>query len=130
MNFYLNWLRNLLPEKSKNGGLDLKRFLEQINEPNDIKKINKENLPELAEQIRKFLIKNVGKTGGHLASNLGAVEVTMALHLCMNFPQDKLIFDVGHQSYTHKILTGRRKEFDTLRNYQGISGFPKEEESS
>lgn len=107
----------------------MKRFLEQINEPNDIKKINKENLPELAEQIRKFLIKNVGKTGGHLASNLGAVEVTMALHLCMDFPEDKLIFDVGHQAYTHKILTGRRKEFDTLRNYQGISGFPKEEES-
>lgn len=108
----------------------MKRFLEQINEPNDIKKIEKENLPALAEQIRRFLVKSVGKTGGHLASNLGAVEVTMALHLCMNFPEDKLVFDVGHQSYTHKILTGRRKEFDGLRNYQGISGFPKEEESS
>ena len=107
----------------------MKRFLEQINEPNDIKKIDKENLPALADQIRRFLVKSVGKTGGHLASNLGAVEVTMALHLCMNFPEDKLVFDVGHQSYTHKILTGRRKEFDGLRNYQGISGFPKEEES-
>ena len=107
----------------------MKRFLEQINEPNDIKNIDKENLPVLADQIRRFLVKSVGKTGGHLASNLGAVEVTMALHLCMNFPEDKLVFDVGHQSYTHKILTGRRKEFDGLRNYQGISGFPKEEES-
>ncbi len=107
----------------------MKRFLEQINEPNDIKKIDKENLPVLAEQIRKFLIKKVSKNGGHLSSNLGAVEVTMALHMCMDFPEDKLIFDVGHQAYTHKILTGRRKRFDTLRQLHGMSGFPKEEES-
>lgn len=107
----------------------MRRVLELINEPNDIKKIKREELPVLADQIRKYLVKNVGKNGGHLSSNLGAVEMTMALHMCMNFPEDKLIFDVGHQAYTHKILTGRRKEFDSLRAYKGLSGFPKEEES-
>ncbi|MGN1085037.1 MAG: 1-deoxy-D-xylulose-5-phosphate synthase N-terminal domain-containing protein, partial [Lachnospiraceae bacterium] len=107
----------------------MKGLLEQINQPNDIKKINQKDYERLAKEIRAFLVRSVSKTGGHLASNLGAVELTMALHLVMDFPEDKLIFDVGHQSYTHKILTGRRKEFPTLRRYEGLSGFPKRGES-
>lgn len=107
----------------------MESLLRQINEPNDIKKINKKEYGKLAKEIRNFLVKSVSKTGGHLASNLGSVELTMALHLAMEFPEDKLIFDVGHQAYTHKLLTGRRKEFSTLRAYDGLSGFPKRKES-
>lgn len=104
-------------------------LLERINQPNDIKKVNKKEYAKLAKEIRGFLVRSISKTGGHLASNLGAVELTMALHLAMDFPKDKLIFDVGHQAYTHKILTGRRKAFSTLRTYEGLSGFPKRKES-
>ena len=104
-------------------------LLERINQPNDIKKLNKKEYGKLAKEIRGFLVRSISKTGGHLASNLGSVELTMALHLAMDFPKDKLIFDVGHQAYTHKILTGRRKEFSTLRTYEGLSGFPKRKES-
>ena len=107
----------------------MRGLLEQINQPNDIKKINKKDYTKLAKEIRGFLVRSISKTGGHLASNLGAVELTMALHLAMDFPKDKLIFDVGHQAYTHKILTGRRKAFSTLRAYEGLSGFPKRRES-
>ena len=103
--------------------------LDRINHENDIKMIQPELYPELASDIRKFLIEKVSKTGGHLASNLGSVELTMALHLCMDLPEDKIIWDVGHQSYTHKILTGRKDEFDTLRQIGGMSGFPKTCES-
>lgn len=103
--------------------------LDKIQHENDIKKLNKREYGVLANEIREFLIDKVSRNGGHLASNLGAVELTMALHLCMNFPEDKLIFDVGHQSYTHKLLTGRRKGFDDLREYEGMSGFPKRNES-
>lgn len=104
-------------------------LLNKINHENDIKNINREDYDRLAYEIRQFLIDRVSKNGGHLASNLGCVELTMALHLAMNFPEDKLVFDVGHQSYTHKILTGRKKEFDKLRKYGGMSGFPKTRES-
>lgn len=104
-------------------------ILDSIKKANDIKKIKPQELPMLAEEIRSFLISNVSKTGGHLASNLGVVELTIALHLFMTFPKDKLIWDVGHQSYTHKILTGRKEGFPTLRQKDGISGFPKREES-
>lgn len=104
-------------------------FLEQINEPNDIKNIDKKNYDELANEIRQFLIEKISVTGGHLASNLGAVELTMALHLNLNLPKDKIVWDVGHQSYTHKLLTGRRAGFDNLRKYGGMSGFPKRCES-
>ncbi len=104
-------------------------ILDRINEPNDIKNIEPEQYEELAAQIREFLIHSVSITGGHLASNLGAVELTMALHLCLNLPKDKLIFDVGHQSYTHKILTGRKDGFDKMRTFGGMSGFPKMKES-
>lgn len=105
------------------------KLLDNINNSNDIKKINKEDYTELAAEIREFLIDKVSENGGHLASNLGAVELTMALHLCMDFPADKLIFDVGHQAYTHKLLTGRKDEFEHLREYKGMSGFPKACES-
>ena len=108
----------------------MESLLRQINEPNDIKKIHKKEYGKLAKEIRRFLVRSVSKTGGHLASNLGSVELTMALHLAMDFPKDKLIFDVGHQAYTHKLLTGRRKEFSTLRAYEGLSGFPKRKESA
>ncbi len=104
-------------------------MLEQINEVNDIKKIDKEDLPALAQEIREFLIEKISKTGGHLASNLGVVELTMALHLTFDLPKDKIIWDVGHQSYTHKILTGRKEGFDRLRKFGGMSGFPKRRES-
>ena len=103
--------------------------LEKINQANDIKKLNKEELPILADEIREFLIKKISVSGGHLASNLGVVELTMALHLVLDFPKDKLIFDVGHQSYTHKLLTGRKEGFNELRKYGGMSGFPKRGES-
>ena len=105
-------------------------ILDRINEPNDIKKIPPQELPELAEEIREFLIDKISKTGGHLGSNLGAVELTMALHLCMHFPEDKVVWDVGHQSYTHKILTGRKDGFDSLRTFGGMAGFPKTHESN
>ncbi|MBQ6635990.1 MAG: 1-deoxy-D-xylulose-5-phosphate synthase [Lachnospiraceae bacterium] len=104
-------------------------LIEKIQHPNDIKKIPPEQYGRLAEEIRQFLLEKVSVTGGHLASNLGAVELTMALHLALNFPEDKIVWDVGHQSYTHKILTGRRDGFDHLRQLGGISGFPKRKES-
>ena len=105
-------------------------YLEKIKETNDIKKIDKKDLPMLAAEIREFLVGKISKSGGHLASNLGTVELTMALHLEYQLPEDKIIWDVGHQSYTHKILTGRKDGFDHLRAYGGLSGFPKTRESS
>lgn len=104
-------------------------LLEKIKQPNDIKQIPMEKLPKLAEEIRQFLLEHLSKTGGHLASNLGAVELTMALHYVFQLPEDKIIWDVGHQSYTHKILTGRKDGFDQLRMLGGMSGFPKRSES-
>ncbi len=104
-------------------------LLEQITQTNDIKQVAPEDYGVLAEEIRKFLIQSISVTGGHLGSNLGAVELTMALHLFLNLPEDKLIWDVGHQSYTHKILTGRRDGFVNLRKFGGMSGFPKRKES-
>ena len=104
-------------------------LLEQIQQTNDIKKIRPKDYPALAEEIRRFLIEKISVTGGHLGSNLGAVELTMALHLSLQLPEDKIVWDVGHQSYTHKLLTGRREGFDTLRKYGGMSGFPKRKES-
>lgn len=104
-------------------------LLEQITQTNDIRQIAPEDYGVLAEEIREFLIQTISVTGGHLGSNLGAVELTMALHLFLNLPEDRLIWDVGHQSYTHKILTGRRDGFVNLRKFGGISGFPKRKES-
>lgn len=105
------------------------KYLSRIKEANDIKKISSDEYKELAREIRACLINSVSKNGGHLASNLGVVELTMALHLCLDFPEDKLVWDVGHQSYVHKILTGRWDKMDGLRQYKGISGFPKIGES-
>ena len=104
-------------------------LLDQIKQPNDIKKISPRDYPALAAEIREFLVNKISVTGGHLGSNLGAVELTMALHLVLDLPQDKIIWDVGHQSYTHKLLTGRRDGFESLRKYGGMSGFPKRKES-
>lgn len=104
-------------------------MLEKIQKPNDIKKIPADQLSALAEEIREFIIESLSKTGGHLASNLGVVELTIAMHRVFDLPKDKLIWDVGHQSYTHKILTGRKDGFETLHREGGISGFPKRSES-
>ena len=103
--------------------------LEKIQKENDIKNLEPGELEVLAQEIREFLIEKISVTGGHLASNLGAVELTMALHLAFQLPEDKLIWDVGHQAYTHKLLTGRKAGFDGLRKYGGMSGFPKRKES-
>lgn len=104
-------------------------ILDKITKANDIYDINPKDYDDLAQEIRDFLVDKISVTGGHLGSNLGAVELTMALHLCMHFPEDKVIWDVGHQSYTHKLLTGRREGFSELRKYGGMSGFPKRKES-
>lgn len=104
-------------------------YLELIKKPNDIKQLDIEELEVLAEEIRGFLVEKISKTGGHLASNLGVVELTMAMHLNYDLPKDKIIWDVGHQAYTHKLLTGRKEGFDDLRTYGGMSGFPKRKES-
>lgn len=103
--------------------------LEKINQVNDIKNISPDEYELLASEIREFLISKISQTGGHLASNLGVVELTMALHLSFDFPKDKVVWDVGHQAYTHKLLTGRKDGFDELRKYGGLSGFPKRKES-
>ena len=105
-------------------------ILERIQKANDIKKLKWEEQDVLAAEIRQFLVANLSKTGGHLASNLGVVELTIAMHLAFSLPKDKIIWDVGHQSYTHKILTGRKEQFDNLRQYGGMSGFPKRKESN
>jgi len=105
-------------------------ILDRITGPNDIKKLKPEEYGQLAGEIREFLINTISVSGGHLASNLGVVELTMALHLVLDLPKDKIIWDVGHQSYTHKLLTGRREAFEALREYGGLSGFPKRTESA
>ena len=104
-------------------------LLENINDPGDLRQLDQNNLAELSQEIRDFLIKSVSRTGGHLAAGLGAVELTVALHYVFNTPEDRLVWDVGHQTYPHKILTGRRELMHTLRQAGGISGFPRREES-
>jgi len=104
-------------------------LLETINNPEDLRKLERKQLPQLAEELRAFLVESVSKTGGHLSSNLGTVELTIALHYVYNTPEDKLVWDVGHQTYAHKILTGRRERMNTLRMAGGLSGFPKRSES-
>lgn len=107
----------------------MSRILDRINDPSDVKKLNQDELGQLCSEIRGLLIDRVSENGGHLASNLGTVELTVALHRVFNSPKDKIIWDVGHQSYVHKLLTGRKKQFPSLRQYQGLSGFPDREES-
>ena len=103
--------------------------LELINGPEDIKTLTKQQLHSLSQEIRDFLIEKISVTGGHLASNLGVVELTLAIYLAFRLPKAKVVWDVGHQAYTHKILSGRRENFDELRQFGGISGFPKRKES-
>ncbi|HKL47778.1 MAG TPA: 1-deoxy-D-xylulose-5-phosphate synthase N-terminal domain-containing protein, partial [Candidatus Izemoplasmatales bacterium] len=103
--------------------------LNEIKDPQFLKSLNTKELNELSGDIRSFLIKNISKTGGHLGSNLGVVELTIALHKVFDSPKDRIVFDVGHQSYVHKILTGRAKYFKTLRQFQGLSGYQKRDES-
>src|SRR5450830_1148992 len=107
----------------------MKRMLDSINDPEDIRRLDLPSLNILAQEIRELIVETVSRSGGHLASSLGAVELTLAIHYVFNTPQDKLIWDVGHQAYAHKIITGRRDVFHTLRRKGGISGFPKREES-
>jgi len=107
----------------------MKKILDSINDSNDVKKLDYEELDLLSAEIREFLINSISKTGGHFASNLGVVELTLAMHHVFDFPNDKIVWDVGHQSYTHKILTGRKDKMHTLRQLNGLSGFPKREES-
>ena len=104
-------------------------ILERIKDTNDIKNLSWDELDVLSSEIRQFLVEKVSESGGHLASNLGVVELTMAMHLAYNLPKDKMIWDVGHQAYTHKILTGRQDGFQNLRQFGGMSGFPKRKES-
>ena len=104
-------------------------LLERINEPNDIKKLTTKELEALSQEIRQRIIDVVSKNGGHLASNLGIVELTLAIHKVFNSPEDQIVWDVGHQCYTHKLITGRYKEFENVRKFNGISGFPKITES-
>jgi 1-deoxy-D-xylulose-5-phosphate synthase len=113
----------------KKGETYMYNYLDSINSPEDIKKLNYKELDILSNDIRKFLVRSVSNTGGHLASNLGVVELTLALHYVFNSPKDKFVWDVGHQSYVHKILTGRKDKFPTLRQHNGLSGFPKRNES-
>lgn len=107
----------------------MEKILNKIESPDDLKKLNKDELKTLCSEIREFLIDSVSETGGHLASNLGIVELTVAIHTVFNVPEDKIVFDVGHQSYVHKILTGRKDGFKSLRQFGGMSGFPKTSES-
>ncbi|HOQ12581.1 MAG TPA: 1-deoxy-D-xylulose-5-phosphate synthase N-terminal domain-containing protein, partial [Spirochaetota bacterium] len=104
-------------------------ILDKVNYPADIKKLSLVELEELAREIRHYMLQVVSETGGHLASSLGAVELTIALHYVFNTPEDKIIWDVGHQAYSHKILTGRKEKFKTIRRFGGLSGFPKRKES-
>ena len=104
-------------------------ILEKVNAPEDLKKLSRSELPQLCKELRAFLVQSVSQTGGHLASNLGAVELTVAIHRVFDTTKDRLVFDVGHQCYCHKILTGRREAMATLRQYGGIAGFPKPVES-
>ena len=105
------------------------RLLDNINNPGDLKKLSVDKLPALAQEIREIIINNVASSGGHLASSLGAVELIIGIHYCLNAPEDIIIWDVGHQAYAHKILTGRKDKFATLRKTGGISGFPNKYES-
>ena len=104
-------------------------ILDKINSPADLKVLPREDIPTLAREIRDFLVTVTEKNGGHLASNLGVVEITLAIHKVFNSPKDHIVFDVGHQSYVHKIITGRREQFETLRKPGGLSGFPSIKES-
>ncbi|MBI3187958.1 MAG: 1-deoxy-D-xylulose-5-phosphate synthase, partial [Gammaproteobacteria bacterium] len=113
-----------MPHSEKSSSL-----LETINSPADLRALPPEKLPQLANELRQFLIRSVASTGGHLSAGLGTIELTLALHYVYNTPHDKLVWDVGHQSYPHKIITGRREQMPSLRQLDGLAGFPKRDES-
>jgi 1-deoxy-D-xylulose-5-phosphate synthase len=104
-------------------------LLDTIHQPSDLRALGRQQLPQLATELREFLVDTVSKTGGHFASNLGSIELTIALHYVFNTPDDRLVWDVGHQTYPHKILTGRRERMGSMRQKGGLAGFPKREES-
>ncbi len=104
-------------------------LLSKINSPADLRALDRAQLPQLADELRAFVLESVSKTGGHLSSNLGTVELTIALHYVFNTPEDRIVWDVGHQTYPHKILTGRREQMERLRQHGGVSGFPRRSES-
>ena len=105
------------------------RLLENISDPADLRKLDRRQLPQLARELREFIIDSVSRTGGHLSSNLGTIELTIALHYVFDTPDDRIVWDVGHQTYAHKVLTGRREAMSTLRQLHGLAGFPRREES-
>jgi len=107
----------------------MSEILDKVNDPGDVKRLNQDELSELCSELRELLVSRVSENGGHLASNLGVVELAVALHRVFDSPKDKIVWDVGHQSYVHKLLTGRREQFSSLRQYQGLSGFPDRNES-
>ncbi|MCJ7777038.1 MAG: 1-deoxy-D-xylulose-5-phosphate synthase, partial [Sedimentisphaerales bacterium] len=107
----------------------MNKLLDQINSPDDLKRLTSDQLKNYVEEVRQFILNTVSKTGGHLASNLGVVELTVALHYVFDFKEDKLLWDVGHQCYAHKIITGRKDKFPLLRQPDGLSGFPNPAES-
>src|SRR4030095_15103803 len=107
----------------------MKRLLEQINDPADLRRLDEDQLMQLAHELNDFILRSVSRTGGHLSSNLGTVELTIALHYVFDTPRDRVVWDVGHQTYAHKILTGRREGMSTLRQWNGIAGFPRRVES-
>ena len=102
------------------------KILERINSPEDLRKLARDDVKKVSDELRAFLLESVSKSGGHLSSNLGTVELTLAIHYVFNTPFDKLVWDVGHQSYAHKIITGRRNKLSSIRKFGGISGFQKE----
>src|SRR6187431_1888306 len=120
-----------LPGSEKAGGYNpsMYELLKTINDPAELRKLDKRQLQQLADELRAYVLDSVSKTGGHLSSNLGTVELSIALHYVFNTPEDRLVWDVGHQTYGHKVLTGRRAEMEKLRMWEGISGFPRREES-
>ncbi len=105
------------------------KILDSINSPQDLRILSREERELLAKEMREFIVDTVSKTGGHLAPSLGAIEIAVALHYCLNTPYDKIVWDVGHQAYAHKVLTGRREKFKTIRQFGGLSGFPNAFES-
>ncbi len=109
---------------------EVSNILDGIDDPGDVKGLSQNELVELCSEIRELLVTRVSENGGHLASNLGVVELAVALHRVFHSPQDRIVWDVGHQSYVHKLLTGRREQFPSLRQYQGLSGFPDKDESA
>src|SRR4249920_3851460 len=124
-----NVIKSGLGAKQSTAGTAQYELLKSVNYPHELRRLGMGQLKQLADELRAFLLESVSQTGGHLSSNLGTVELTIALHYVFNTPHDRIVWDVGHQTYSHKILTGRRERMHTLRQFEGISGFPRRVES-